>query len=107
MAAMPPEAWGEELRGTLLALLVGGPEMRAAVEELAASDEAVRKRLFVSDARDQERWNTVYEPEYVERIRQEANYLLTDPKRTPQDAWNLQMLATEELGSFVERIPAE
>ena len=64
-----------------LALLVGGPELRAAVEEMATSDEAVRKRLFFPAAWD--RWRTDYEPEYIERIRKEANYLLADPKRTP------------------------
>lgn len=64
-----------------LALLVGDPELRAAVEEMASSDEAVRKRLFFPAAWD--RWRTDYEPEYIERIRKEAGYLLADPKRTP------------------------
>lgn len=63
-----------------LGLLVGGPELRAAVEDMATSDEAVRKRLFFPPAWD--RWGTDHVPEYVERIRKEANYLLADPKRT-------------------------
>lgn len=64
-----------------LALLVGGSELRSAVEEMATSDEAVRKRLFVPDYSD--RWKTDYEPNHIRRIRKEANYLLTDPRRTP------------------------
>lgn len=64
-----------------LALLIGGPELRAAVEEMAASDEAVRRRLFVpADTVD---WKTNYESIYVEGIRREAGYLLADPRRTP------------------------
>ena len=64
-----------------LALMVGGSELRAAVEEMATSNEAVRRRLFVPAS--WERWKTDYEPDHIERIRKEANYLLTDPKRTP------------------------
>jgi len=48
---------------------------------MATSDEAVRKRLFVPDSSD--RWKTDYEPNHIRRVRKEANYLLTDPKRTP------------------------
>ena len=63
-----------------LGLLVGGPELRAVVEEMAASDDAVRKRFSV---RTDPSWNASYEAFWIEIVREEAAYLLTDPQRTP------------------------
>lgn len=64
-----------------LALLVGGPDLRSEVEEMAASDEEVRKRLFVPT--EPWRWSADYEAHSIDWIRKEAAYLLADPKRTP------------------------
>lgn len=64
-----------------LALLVGGPDLRSAVEEMAADDEEVRKRLFIPT--EPWRWNADYEAGSIDRIRREAAYLLADPQRTP------------------------
>ena len=79
--AGPTDPWVLEWGAMGLALLVGGPELREAVEEMAASDEAVRMRLAVpADASD---WKTDYEPRWVETVRSEAAHLLADPNRTP------------------------
>ena len=64
-----------------LALMVGGPNLLSTVEELAASDEAARKRLFIPA--EPWRWNADYEAGSIDGIRTEAAYLLADPKRTP------------------------
>ena len=64
-----------------LALLVGGPESRLAVEEMAASDEAVRDRMLIPP--ESSGYTSRHEARRIEWVRKEAAYLLTDPKRTP------------------------
>ena len=61
-----------------LALLVGSPELRKAVEEMAVGDQAVRRRFFRPES-----WGEDYEAIWTERVRREAAYLIADPKRTP------------------------
>ena len=64
-----------------LALLVGDADLRTAVEEIAAGDEAVRRRLFIPV--EPGRWNADYEADSIDGIRNEAAYLLADPRHTP------------------------
>ena len=64
-----------------LALILGDPDLRSSVEEIAASDAAARERLFIPA--EPWRWNADYEADAIDGIRKEATYLLADPKRTP------------------------